>query len=55
MVKVSVTFGHLNPRPGFVSAWDAAKANYDKTFGAGGFDSLTRADQIREVQMYVNR
>lgn len=55
MVNVTFTWGRINPKPGFVSAWDAAKANYDKTFGVGGFDSLSRTDQINEVRAYVNR
>jgi hypothetical protein len=55
MVAVTFTFGHINPKPGFVSAWDAAKGNYDKTFGAGAFDGLSRTDQISEVRMYVSR
>jgi hypothetical protein len=60
-MKVTVTFGHLNPKPGFVSAWDAAKTAYDATHGAGGFDALPRIDrngqnqQIDAVRAYVNR
>lgn len=55
MVVINTTWKHINPKPGFVSAWDAAKANYDATFGIGGFDSLSHADQISEVRIYVNR
>lgn len=54
MVAVSVTW-HYPQRPGFISAWDATKANYDKTFGAGAFDGLRRSDQCSEVRMYVDR
>lgn len=53
MVAVSFTFSNL--RPGFVSAWDATKINYDRVWGTGAFDSLRRADQISEVRAYVNR
>lgn len=51
MFKVTTTWGHINPAPGFVSAWDAARNNY----GHASFDALTRDAQIAAVRAYVNR
>jgi hypothetical protein len=51
MVQVNVTFGHINPKPGFVSAWDAAKAHY----GENVFARMSRDEQIQAVRDYVNR
>lgn len=51
MVKVTFTFGHINPKPGFVSAWGAAR-----TFvGHEAFDRLSHDAQINAVRQYVNR
>lgn len=50
-VQVTVTWGHVNPKPGFVSAWDAARNDY----GHAAFDALTRDKQITAVRAYVNR
>jgi hypothetical protein len=66
MVKVNITFGHINPKPGFVSAWDAAKAHYNRLvidmypagedpFDSDLFENLGRSKQIEIVRQYVNR
>lgn len=60
-VTVTTTWGHLNPKPGFVSAWDSAKADYDTTHGVGSFDALPRIDrngqnqQIDALREYMAR
>lgn len=51
MFKVSITFGHINPQPGFVSAWDAARNHV----GHEAFDRLQRHEQCKAVQQYVSR
>jgi hypothetical protein len=48
---VTFTWGHVNPKPRFVSAWDAARNAY----GAQAFDALARSAQIAAVRQYVNR
>ena len=48
---ITFTWGHVNPKPGFVSAWDAARNAY----GAQAFDSLSRGEQVAAVRAYVNR
>lgn len=53
MIKVIITWGHVNPKPGFVSAWDATKANYN--LSGKSFDALTRFQQVAAVREYVNR
>lgn len=49
MVKVTITW-HPPTRPGFVSAWDAARNHY----GHEAFDKLTQTQQCSEVRSYVN-
>jgi hypothetical protein len=48
---ITFTWGHVNPKPGFVSAWDAAR----KAYGAEAFDALHRCAQIAAVREYMNR
>lgn len=50
-MQVTFTFGHVNPKPGFVSAWDAARSAY----GEKTFDEKPRQEQIMIVRAYVNR
>ncbi|GGG86642.1 hypothetical protein [Edaphobacter dinghuensis] len=50
-MKITITFGQLKPKPGFVSAWDAARNDY----GHEAFDAKTRSEQIAIVRAYVNR
>jgi hypothetical protein len=50
-MQVTITWGHVNPKPGFVSAWDAARNAY----GYAAFDALSRSQQITEVRAYVSR
>lgn len=60
-MQVTITWGHVNPKPGFISAWDAARNDYDSKHGAGSFEALPRIDragqdqQINAVRAYVNR
>ncbi len=55
------TTWHYPTRPGFVSAWDAAKADYDLKHGAGSFDALPALDisgqpsRNAAVRAYINR
>jgi hypothetical protein len=48
--KVTITW-HPPTRPGFISAWDAARNAY----GHEAFDALNRDQQCKAVQQYVNR
>jgi hypothetical protein len=55
-VTVTHTWGHINPTPNFVSAWDAAKADYDASPVRGkAFCTLNRQEQVEIVRKYVNR
>lgn len=47
-VVVRTTWGNLNPPK--VSAWDAAKADYDARNGVGAFDALPRVDSNGQNQ-----
>lgn len=49
-MQVTITWGHINPKPGFVSAWDAARNDLGHTV----FDALSRDLQIATVRAYVN-
>lgn len=54
-VKVMHSFGHT-PAPNFVSAWDAAKADYNASPVRGkAFCTLPRHEQVEIVRKYVNR
>jgi hypothetical protein len=48
-MTVTVTFRNL--RPGFVSAWDAAKTHYGEQVWA----RMNHDEQIQAVRDYVNR
>lgn len=47
----TATWGHINPKPGFVSAWDEARNHY----GHASFDALPRYQQTEAVRAYVHR
>jgi hypothetical protein len=48
--------GRRNPFPGPISAWDAAKADYDASPVRGkAFCTLNRQEQVDIVRKYVNR
>lgn len=42
--KVNTSWNRINSKPGFVSAWDSARAAYDAQHGAGSFDNLGDID-----------
>lgn len=50
-MKVTITWNHLNPKPGFVSAWDATRNHV----GHAKFDGLDREAQIQSVRDFCNR
>jgi hypothetical protein len=50
-VIITFTWKRLNPKPGFISAWEEARNFY----GHSAFDALPRNGQINVVRAYVNR
>jgi hypothetical protein len=55
-VTVTHSFGHIKPPKNFVSAWDAARADYDASPVRGkSFCTLNRQEQVDIVRKYVNR
>lgn len=52
-MNVSITWTNLNLKG--LSAWYAAKANYNEAHGFEAFDRLDRSTQIAVVRQYVMR